>query len=136
MKYIIFQSPGGLEFPICFSGHLSHADIAKIFAQDRHAPVSAGFVRFHGDFASTHDRSHSLNLSPRPGDAMFIGAHYRAMLGSVGVKLTEPARYRISEGDEKPLPPVPPPATSCHYCPGPAEPIAGTHCPDCPTRQA
>lgn len=135
MKYIIFQSPGGLEFPVLFSGHLSHADMAAIFAQDRHAPVSAGFVRFQTESASTHDRSHSLNLSPRPGDGMFIGAHYRATLGSVGVKLTEPGRWHISDRDAEPRLPETVPASSCVYCPGPHEPISGTHCPDCPARQ-
>ena len=138
MKYVIFRRPDGFEFPVLFAGFVSHADVAAVFAQDRNVAMSAGFVRFFGGPAGaceTHDRSTSLNLSPRPGDAMFISAFYGATLASIGVRLAEPGRWHISEGDETPRAPEPLPATSCVYCPAPDEHIPGTHCPNCPGRQ-
>jgi len=119
MKYIIFRQDG-LEFPVLFSGHLSHANIAELFAPARAVPVSAGFVRFSDGSVSTHDRSLSLNLSPREGDSMFIGAHYRAQLGAIGVKQREPGRWHISDEDPAPRPVVPPPATAAAFEPDPS----------------
>jgi len=125
MKYVIFRRPDGVEFPVLFAGFVSHADVAFLFAQDRHVPVSAGFVRFFGGPAGaceTHDRSVSLNLGPRPGDSMFISAFYRATLESIGVRLAEPGRWHISEGEASRVS-VPVPATSCQFCPGSRGPL-------------
>jgi hypothetical protein len=140
MKYVLLRAPDGTEFPVLFAGMPSHADVAALFAQDRHVPVSAGFVRFFGGpsgACETHDRSVSLHLSPRPGDAMFIAAYYRATLGSIGVRLAEPGRWHISEGEDRPAPVETVPASACVYCPDHTgvHVAPGSQCPDCPARQ-
>ena len=92
MKYLIVRRQEEPEQIVVFAGSISHADMATILRADGFALISAGFVAFHADgSATTHDRSVSLNLGPRPGDAALIAAYHRAMLGGIGVHLPKPA---------------------------------------------
>jgi len=132
MKYVIFRRTDGVEFPVIFGGFISHADVAALFSQDRHVAMSAGFVRFlgHGT-VDTHDQSLSLNLSPRPGDAMLIGAYCRATLQSIGVPVMPAGRWSVLDSSPaegaRPLPPEQPAVPSVPGC---------VYCPDCPVRPA
>ena len=72
LKYIIVQTPRGVEVPIIFpqSGSLSHADLVPAGC----TPVSAGFCLFYHDQVTIPDNipSSTLNLYPRPSDKSAI----------------------------------------------------------------
>ncbi len=121
MKFLTLQRQGGPKIPVLFAGDISHADVAAIFAADRYATLSAGFVRFGRlGTVETLDRSTSLNLGPAEDDAALIGAFYRVTLGSIGATPEPKGRWDVGI-----YPAVAPaaPASSCHLC------------PDCPVRQ-
>lgn len=72
LKYIIVQTPRGVEVPILFpqSGGLAHADLVPAGC----IPVSAGFCLLSRDqvIIPTNIPSSTLNLSPRPSDKSAI----------------------------------------------------------------
>lgn len=86
MKYIIALAPDKIEQPVLFTAPLSHRDMATMLEGEGYTLVSAGFMRFGlGAVITTHDRSVSLELDPRPQDAALLTAFYRATLDSIGL---------------------------------------------------
>lgn len=86
MKYLIAQRKDDAEQPVLFTAPLTHRDMATMLEMEDYKILSAGFVRFErGAHVTTHDRSESLNLGPRPTDAALISAFYRATLDSIAL---------------------------------------------------
>lgn len=86
MKYLIAQRKDDAEQPVLFTAPLSHRAMADMLELEGYKILSAGFCRFErGATVTTHDRSESLNLGPRPQDAQLIGTFYRATLDSIAL---------------------------------------------------
>lgn len=87
MKYLIAQRKDDVEMPVLFTAPLTHRDMATMLEREDYEVLSAGFVRFSAKGAfTTHDRSESLNMAPRPCDAAIIGSFYHATLSSIGLR--------------------------------------------------
>lgn len=60
MKYIVFMSPSGLEYPVLFPEFIDHSEIAKSIGD---TPISAGFCSVDDrGHISVYGKSQTLNL--------------------------------------------------------------------------
>jgi len=67
MKYVMFEEPTGMQYPIVFPDHMEHRFITQCVnaAYPGIKPISAGFVNAEG---LTYGKSIGLNMNPLPGD--------------------------------------------------------------------
>lgn len=79
MKYIIVRDQDGIEIPHFACAPVTHRELAAAWRRDdSRTVVAAGFVEIHDDQAFVFGRSESIELGPRPGDALLLTAFYRA----------------------------------------------------------
>lgn len=71
MKYVMFEEPGGMQYPIVFPEHVQHRFITQCVnaAYPGIKPISAGFVSTDG---MAHGKSIGLDLKSLPGDTYLL----------------------------------------------------------------